>query len=56
MDSLHVQLYSVAGVLIALSTSAALARYYVRIRMLKSFGVDDYLMAASTVSDYLGFT
>lgn len=52
------KILSVLWVLTALTTVMVVARIYIRLRMLKSFGVDDYLIVASMVMGlaYCGVT
>lgn len=45
------QLIAVVSVLLAFSLTAIILRCYVRISLVKAFGVDDYLMVFATVSD-----
>lgn len=45
------QLIAVVAVLLTFSLTAIILRCYVRISLVKAFGVDDYLMVFSTVSN-----
>lgn len=45
------QLIAVVSVLLAFSITAIILRCYVRISLVKAFGVDDYLMVFAMVGD-----
>jgi high-affinity Fe2+/Pb2+ permease len=45
------QLIAVVAVLLAFSLTATILRCYVRINLVKAFGVDDYLMVFAMVRD-----
>jgi hypothetical protein len=50
MQELSYALFASASVLMAMAVMAVGLRLYVRIAMIKSLGLDDYLMVAALVS------